>query len=42
MEEVFNRFERNDVFKKAVTSIMSGEKDPYTVSDELIRERLDN
>ena len=41
MEEVFKRFDKNDDFKKAVKSIMSGEKDPYTVSDELILEKLD-
>ena len=40
MEEVFDRFDKDDDFKKAVKSIMSGEKDPYTVSDELIREKL--
>ncbi len=40
MEDVFNRFDKDDDFEKAVKSIMNGEKDPYTVSDELILDRL--
>ena len=40
MEAVFNRFEQDIDFENAVRSVMSGEKDPYTVSDEIIREKL--
>jgi LAO/AO transport system kinase len=40
MEEVIGRFEKDDAFNRAVESIRSGEKDPYTVSDELINGRI--
>ena len=40
MGELFNRFDNDDSFRKAVESIMSGEKDPYTVSDEIILEKF--
>lgn len=40
MEEVFNRFEKDCDFETAVKSVMSGEKDPYTVSDEIILDKL--
>ena len=40
MEEVFIRIDKDDDFKKAVKAVMSGDKDPYTVSDELIMEKL--
>lgn len=36
IEEVVDKLERDSDFEKAVSSIMSGEKDPYTVSDDLI------
>ena len=36
MEEIFSRFEKDTEFERAVKSVMNGEKDPYTVSDELI------
>lgn len=40
MDEVFKRFENDGDFERAVHSVMSGEKDPYTVSDEIILEKL--
>jgi LAO/AO transport system kinase len=40
MGELFNRFDNDDRFRKAVESIVSGEKDPYTVSDEIILEKF--
>ncbi len=40
MQEVVGRFEEDDSFRIAIESIRSGEKDPYTVSDELINGRI--
>ena len=40
MEEVFDRFEKDGDFMNAVKSVMRGEKDPYTVSDEIILKKL--
>ena len=40
MEEVFRRLERDGDFETAVKSVISGEKDPYTASDEIILEKL--
>ncbi len=40
MEEVIGRFEKDDAFNRAVESIVSGQKDPYTVSDEIIHNHL--
>jgi LAO/AO transport system kinase len=40
MEEVIGRVEKDDAFLRAIESIRSGEKDPYTVSDELIKGRF--
>lgn len=40
MEEVFNRFEKDGDFEKTVKSVMDGEIDPYTASDEIILKRL--
>ncbi|MGD9162409.1 MAG: methylmalonyl Co-A mutase-associated GTPase MeaB [Desulfobacteraceae bacterium] len=40
MEEVFNRFEKDGDFERAVKSVMSGEMDPYTVSDEIILNKM--
>jgi LAO/AO transport system kinase len=40
MEDVIGRFEKDDAFLRAIESIRSGEKDPYTVSDELIKGRF--
>jgi LAO/AO transport system kinase len=36
MEEVIGRLEKDDAFNVAVESIRSGEKDPYTASDEIL------
>ena len=40
MEEIFSRFEKDSEFEKAVKSVMHGEKDPYTASDEIILNKL--
>ncbi len=40
MEEIFNRFGKDDGLDNAVRSIMSGERDPYTVSDEIIKDKF--
>lgn len=40
MEVIFNRFEKDGDFIKAIKSVVSGEKDPYTVSDEIILDKL--
>jgi LAO/AO transport system kinase len=40
MGEVFSKFEKDSDFERAVKSVMSGEKDPYTVSDEIILDKL--
>jgi LAO/AO transport system kinase len=40
MEEVIGRFQKDDAFNRAVESVKSGEKDPYTVSDEIIHNHL--
>lgn len=40
MEEVIGRFKEDDAFNRAVESIRSGRKDPYSVSDEIIRSHL--
>ena len=40
VEEIINRFETDGEFMNGVRSVMSGEKDPYTVSDEIISKKL--
>ena len=40
MEKVFRKIEKDGDFETSVKSVMSGEKDPYTVSDEIILNKL--
>ena len=40
IQEVFARIEEGDEFESAVESIVRGETDPYTASDELVIKRL--
>jgi len=40
LQEVFARIEEGDEFESAVDSIVQGETDPYTASDELVIKRL--
>jgi LAO/AO transport system kinase len=40
MEEIFSIFEKDSDFETAVKSVVDGEKDPYTASDEIILKKL--